>query len=651
MRITIMYHMSWRTAKTILTAFTGLAIILLPTPLGPVASQTDAPELLVLSSGGKALSTIVDGNQIVLRVTLSNAATAQTDVNFTQRDTQTPIAACSILTGQRMCDSAPVSTLGWRWNADGSARPQRQIEARASDGIFLAGAPITVSPRPVVMAHGFNSSWETWSTYLGPQGFLAPLGIAGFAVGDGQMPGVMDTGSMSQPMSRTNTIAQNAAELGRTITAVRQATGAEKVDLIVHSMGGMISRYYIDRLMPEKDVAQLIILGTPMAGTACAVLPASLGILLPATLEIQPSYMTGVFNRQITHRNGVAFHALAGTRIVQSVQSPCTDVPSDLIVSSASVRALDMPVQEMALLHTDLTTSREVFEDYVAPLLRTAPGGFDIAVPPAAAIAPGEPLQYTRVFTGHVTPGQINTVTIPIDAGVSMANFAMYDTSRSLTTTVTGASGRVIALDARVNGVVQVSDPRSLLFLGYGFARPRAGIWRVAVAATTATPLEGADFAITAQFRGGAALDAQVAPLIPEIGDTVRVTATLSANGALLALTEASALLRKPDGSSEPIVMTVQDNIASASIPASASGAHGLSIAVRSAADDGTPVDRAAFLAFEVQPETEAIARVQTLLTTTIIIGGALLALAGGLGVAIVAARRRGASQRSKRQK
>ncbi len=636
--------MSWRTAKALLTVFTGLAIILLPTPLGPATSQTNAPELLVLSSGGKTLSTIVDGNQIVLRLTLANAATAQTDVNFTLPGIPTPMAACGFLAGQRTCDTAPVSTLGWRWNADGNAQRQRQIEARASDGFIAFSAPIVVSPRPVVMAHGFNSSWETWSTYLGAQGFLVPLGIAGFAVGDGQMPGVMDTGKMTRPMSRTNTIAQNAAELGRTIAAVRQATGAEKVDLIVHSMGGMISRYYIDRIMPEKDVAQLIILGTPMAGTACAVLPASLGVLLPATLEIQPSYMTGVFNRQITRRNGVVFHALAGTRIVQSVQSPCTDVPSDLIVSSASVRALDMPVQEMALLHTDLTTSREVFDGYVAPLLRTAPGGFDIAVPPAAAITAGEPLQYTRVFTGHVTPGQVNTVTIPIDAGVSVANFAMYDTSRSLTTTVTGASGRVIALDAQVNGVVQVSDPRSLLFLGYGFARPRAGIWRVAVAATTATPLEGADFAISSQFRGGAALDAQAAPLVPEIGDTVRVTATLSANGASLALTEASALLRKPDGSSEPIVLAVQDNIARANIPASAAGAHGLSIAVRSTTVDGTPLDRAAFLAFEVQPATEAVAQAQTVFTTTVMVGGAILALAGGLGVAIMAARRRRAS-------
>lgn len=639
-----MSHMSWRTAKALLAAFTGLAIVLLPTPLGPAASQTDAPELLVLSSGGQALRAIVDGNQIVLRLTLSSAATAQTDVNFTLPGIATPIAACGILVGQRTCDTAPVSTLGWRWNADGSAQPQRQIEARARDGLFAVSAPIVVSPRPVVMAHGFNSSWETWSTYLGPQGFLAPLGISGFAVGDGQMPGVMDTGKMSQPMSRTNTIAQNAAELGRTVAAVRQATGAEKVDLIVHSMGGMISRYYIDRIMPAKDVAQLIILGTPMAGTACAVLPASLGILLPATLEILPSYMTGVFNRQITHRNGVAFHALAGTRIVQSVQSPCSDVPSDLIVSSASVRALDMPVQEMALLHTDLTTSREVFDGYVAPLLRTAPGGFDIAMPPAYAIAAGEPLQYTRVFTGHVTPGQVITITIPIDTGVSVANFAMYDTSRSLTTTVTGASGRVIVLDAQVNGVVQVNDPRSLLFLGYGFAHPRAGIWRVAVSATTATPLEGADFAISAQFRGGAMLDAQAEPLIPEIGDTVRVTATLGANGASLPLTEASALLRKPDGSSEPIVLTMQDNIASGSLPASAAGAHGLSIAVRSTADDGAPVDRAAFLAFEVQPAKEVIVQAQQLFTTTVMVGGVILVLAIGLVVALLAMRRRRAS-------
>ncbi|MEZ4606942.1 MAG: hypothetical protein R2865_09135 [Deinococcales bacterium] len=40
-------------------------------------------------------------------------------------------------------------------------------------------------------------------------------------------------------------------------------TGAPQVDIVAHSMGGLISRYYIAKLMGDVDVAQLIMLGTP----------------------------------------------------------------------------------------------------------------------------------------------------------------------------------------------------------------------------------------------------------------------------------------------------------------------------------------------------------------------------------------------------
>ncbi len=262
---------------------------------------------------------------------------------------------------------------------DGNATPERTINALENGNDPVGSLNVSVSPRPVVMVHGFNAGYKTWSAYLGPQGYLAELGLEGFAVGDGQVPGVMQTGSLSEPFKRTHTMAQNAVILGEYIDRVQKATGAEKVDLLVHSMGGMISRYYIDRVMTEDNVAQMIILGTPMAGSACAILPASLGMMLPATLEIQPSYMVNVFNEQIIHRKGVPFHALAGTKLNEAVASPCTPVPSDVVVTLDSVRAIPMPVEEIPLLHTELNTSRDVFTGFVTRLLKTPPGEFEIA--------------------------------------------------------------------------------------------------------------------------------------------------------------------------------------------------------------------------------------------------------------------------------
>jgi pimeloyl-ACP methyl ester carboxylesterase len=306
------------------------------------------------------------------------------------------------------------------------------------------------------MVHGFSSSWEAWVNYLGSSGYLAAVGVPGYAVGDGKVPGTMNTGSIPQPTGRTNTIAENAAILRDYIKGVLEITGAQKVDLLAHSMGGLISRYYIDRFM-EEEVAQLIMLGSPMGGTECANLPAALNFYLPAALEIQPLYVNGIFNPQITHRKGIAFHALAGVPIQDTIQSPCTPIPTDLAVSLESVSAIPLNLSQTSILHTELNTSEQVFREFVLPLLQTPAGDFPVRQPdPLPGSTPTKPLQFSRVFTGHIQPGEQQEVVINIEAGISLASFALYDSSRSLETLVQGASGNVLDLDPRANGLIRV---------------------------------------------------------------------------------------------------------------------------------------------------------------------------------------------------
>ncbi|MEZ4606943.1 MAG: hypothetical protein R2865_09140 [Deinococcales bacterium] len=42
--------------------------------------------------------------------------------------------------------------------------------------------------------YGYNSNAETWHNYLSEEEFLA-IGLSGFAVGDGQVAGIMNTGN------------------------------------------------------------------------------------------------------------------------------------------------------------------------------------------------------------------------------------------------------------------------------------------------------------------------------------------------------------------------------------------------------------------------------------------------------------------------
>jgi LPXTG-motif cell wall-anchored protein len=620
--------------KKIVPALLLFAILFSLIGVQEAHSQTDSPQITLLDRTGKAVTSIVDGNRVQLRLKLGAAEDAEVKISFSSPDLSKSLAECSIQAGTDLCETAPFHALGWYWGADGSATHPRTITASVNGTQVIGSMSVSVAPRPVVMVHGFNSSSKAWSAYLGLHGFLAELGLQGFAVGDGRVPGVMETGSVTNPAARTNSIAQNAAILGEYIDHVQEATGAEKVDLLVHSMGGMISRYYIDRVMTEDDVAQLIILGTPMAGSACSILPASLGLLLPASLEIQPSYMVNVFNQQIVRRKGVPFHALAGTKLVEEVASPCTPVPSDVVVTLDSVKAIPMPVEEIALLHTELNTSRDAFERFVTRLIKTPPGEFEVAAdPPPGSTAPASQ-QFSKVYTGHLNPGETQDLVINIDPNVTVANFALYDTSRSLTILVTGASGQQLALDPVENGVIRVDDPSTMVYLGYGFKQPRPGRWVVTLQTNGSTPASGADFAIAAQFNGGALLQTTQDITVPQVNETVTISGTLTTEGAASPLTSANAVIHRPDGSLETLDMTVNGNQAELKIAPRMSGLYGIELNVLANSVDGTVIDRAAFLTFDAQPTTVETGQNQT-------IAAAVVAVLLFMVVALVLIRRR----------
>ncbi|MFR9757055.1 esterase/lipase family protein [Streptomyces sp. TR06-5] len=66
-----------------------------------------------------------------------------------------------------------------------------------------------------------------------------------------------------------------AAELlGEHVDRVRRTTGHDRVDLVGHSLGGLIGRCFVQRLGGDAFVRTLVTLGTPHAGTyAAAALP------------------------------------------------------------------------------------------------------------------------------------------------------------------------------------------------------------------------------------------------------------------------------------------------------------------------------------------------------------------------------------------
>jgi pimeloyl-ACP methyl ester carboxylesterase len=584
----------------------------------PVA--TSPATLEVLNGQSAKIDSLTDGDAVKLKVTLEMATELALVASFKFADDERLIDKCIITPGAQSCETKVAPALGWYWSKDGKGLAEREIRAESGDPDmmkFSSTMKLRVSARPVVLVHGLASNAATWAEYTKQGGYLAAIGLRGFAVGDGQAGGEMFMGDSSQPLKQTKTIAQNAEELARYVAGVKRATGAQAVDLVAHSMGGLVSRYYIDRLMGGRDVAQLIMLGSPHGGTSCANLPASLGLYLPATVELRPVYLAEVFNRQITRRHGVPFHLLAGNPIIKSFQAPCTATPSDLVVSRPSVGAITAPISESPLLHTDMTGSERIFKDFVAPRLQRQAGEFPTESDAPLPASTAGPEQFTKVITGHVDAGGSREVVINLDK-LLVASFALYDTTRSLSLMVRGANGNVINLTPDANGLVEIKDPAALFTLGYGFDKPAPGAWKVTLRATQQTPGRGADYALAAKVIGGATLRARADRMVTTLDQPITILSSLELEGHALTGATIQALIRRLDGGTEEVSFTGSGDEKRAVWIPKESGVYAVDVVARGSTPDGLQIERADFLYFEVQPDPT---RGQLTLALTIIAG------------------------------
>jgi pimeloyl-ACP methyl ester carboxylesterase len=84
-------------------------------------------------------------------------------------------------------------------------------------------------------------------------------------------------------------IARGAEDLGRHIETICEQTGHDRVHVVGHSLGGLISRYYVQKQGGDRRVESLVSLGTPHHGSVWAhVVPTPLiRQLRPASPVIQ----------------------------------------------------------------------------------------------------------------------------------------------------------------------------------------------------------------------------------------------------------------------------------------------------------------------------------------------------------------------------
>jgi triacylglycerol lipase len=119
---------------------------------------------------------------------------------------------------------------------------------------LAAPASAQTSHDPILFVHGWNSSGSVWNTMISR--FQA----------DGWTSSQLNNWSYNTSQSNVTT----AGEIRAKVDQILASTGAAKVDVITHSMGGLSSRYYAKNLGGDLKVDEWVSLGGPNHGTDTA---------------------------------------------------------------------------------------------------------------------------------------------------------------------------------------------------------------------------------------------------------------------------------------------------------------------------------------------------------------------------------------------
>lgn len=122
----------------------------------------------------------------------------------------------------------------------------------------LVIADMHAAGTPILLVHGFADNRSVFAVLrraLRKRGFGVVYGL-----------------NYSVLTALTGDVRSAARELGREVERICEATSAEQVHVVGHSLGGLIARYYVQRLGGDARVHTLVTLGTPHKGTMTAYL-------------------------------------------------------------------------------------------------------------------------------------------------------------------------------------------------------------------------------------------------------------------------------------------------------------------------------------------------------------------------------------------
>jgi pimeloyl-ACP methyl ester carboxylesterase len=340
----------------------------------------------------------IDGNLVKIKATVLNVSgeTKYADVKFKETykgdkwDGAKPDAELKDETisvrlepGEEKDVEIVWDSSGYAWYDDGRPRFVQRIKAELAENNKKTDEMtknLKVAPKPLVLVHGLWSNWRAWESWQNILTTSHSYDWKAFPVGEKADKGVMNTGGSFMSTTPTNSIGENARELETYIKYAQEDRNAWHVDIVAHSMGGLISRYYISQIMPNDSqdgrpkVSRLVMLGTPNMGSPCAdvmnVAFEMLGKNVEAVRQLRQDYAVG-FNRINVNRKGVKFSVLAG----DPLPTMCKEVVwNDGVVPVESAYWNIKDRAKVSRVHTALTGTED-FSGFVKPRLAIGPKG------------------------------------------------------------------------------------------------------------------------------------------------------------------------------------------------------------------------------------------------------------------------------------
>jgi pimeloyl-ACP methyl ester carboxylesterase len=147
----------------------------------------------------------------------------------------------------------------------------------ATSSFPLANGQQPEKPLPVLLIHGYASDasvWETWEQLLRNDNIT----FRAVTFAD-------DPGTTLVNEDKCGTAVDHASELNQIVEDFKSDTGSEKINIVAHSKGGLDARVYLANNLLNDDVENLIMIGTPNAGSPLAF---SNNLCSPAVFDIRP---------------------------------------------------------------------------------------------------------------------------------------------------------------------------------------------------------------------------------------------------------------------------------------------------------------------------------------------------------------------------